>query len=491
MFDQSVGPLPGLHRPDAKLQPRLHARFLLAVLFLFSFSVSVLHAMPISSGGDGGGGTGGTGTGGTGVGSSTPVTQPATTPGPAYSWEGSVGDVKTGNGDKLTSIPIVSWVQEGGLPIELTFNHNSQSSRNGELGPKWTCNYDISEKPDASGNVTVYWGDGRVYTFMKSSTSGATTYFSAPAGIHDTLIDVVGTAGDAYTLTTHDNVSYRFNAYTGYAPPGNGTQGLSASGPTDENGNFTSVLRNSQVGYITTAQDYSTGRTITIGYDASNRMNSVTDPLGRKWTLSYDTNGNLAHIYWPVINGATPSINLGYDANHNITSYQDLRGNTSTFAYNVTNNSIAWEQDNLGNQTTFQYGVDANGNANALDTTIVDPNGHKIVHTYNTAGQLASVTDALGYTEYYSYDGANNVTQKEDRRGYYWNSTYDSMGNELTAKDPYGNTTTMTYNSGNKPLTVTQPSGRSVVNTYDANDNLTQVQQKDVRCPLFYVPLAK
>jgi len=482
MSDRSVVLLPASPLPDAKLPPRFLSRLLLPVLLLFSLFASALHATPIAGGGDGGGGTAGTGTGGTGTGtgagSSTPVTQPATTPGPAYSWEGSVGDVKTGNGNKLTSIPIVSWIQEGGLPIGLTLNHNSQSSRNGELGPKWACNYDISEKPDASGNVTVYWGDGRVYTFMKSGTSGATTYFTAPAGVHDTLVEVYDAAGNDYTLTTHDKVTYSFNAYTGYAPPGTGSSGDAASGPHDENGNFTSVQRNNQVGYVTSVQDINTGRTITVGYDASNRMNLITDPLGRKWTLSYDANGNLAHIYWPVINGTTPSINLGYDANHNITSYQDLRGNISTFLYNG-DNSIAWEKDNLGNQTTFQYGVDANNNPNALDTTIVDANGHKTVHTYNTAGQLASVTDALGYTEYYSYDGANNVTQRQDRRGYSWNSTYDSMGNTLTAKDPYGNTTTMTYNSGNKPLTITQPLGRSVANTYDSNDNLTQVQQKD------------
>lgn len=64
-----------------------------------------------------------------------------------------------------------------------------------------------------------------------------------------------------------------------------------------------------------------------------------------------------------------------------------------------------------------------------MDTTIVDPNGHKTVHTYNTSGQLASVTDALGDIEYYSYDAANNVTQREDRGTQYWNYTYDGMGN--------------------------------------------------------------
>lgn len=239
-------------------------------------------------------------------------------------------------------MPIISYKQLGGMPVELTLNHNSQSSRNAELGPKWSCSYDTSEKTDASGNVTVYWGDGRVYTFMKSYASGNYTYFTSPSGIHDTLTEY--TNESSYTLTTPDQVSYQFSPYTAYR----------AGSIDDENGNALSVTSSNQAaGYVTQIQEQgATYRTITIGYDANNHMVSITDPLNRKWTLSYDANGNLAYINWPVINGVTYSINIGYDANHNITSYQDLKGNVSTAAYN-SDNTIAWEKDNAGNPTTF------------------------------------------------------------------------------------------------------------------------------------------
>ena len=48
--------------------------------------------------------------------------------GPTYGWEGSYGGTNTGNGNKLTGIPIVGWTQRGGLPITLALNHNYQSN---------------------------------------------------------------------------------------------------------------------------------------------------------------------------------------------------------------------------------------------------------------------------------------------------------------------------------------------------------------------------
>ena len=426
-------------------------------------SAPALQAAAVRGVGDGDGGTGGGG--GT-------FSQPAATPGPAYPWEGSVYDVKTGNGDKLTSIPIVAWKQQGGLPIELTLNHNSESSRSGELGAKWATSYDDTLSVDASGNVTVYWGDGRTYTFLRDPYGS----YTAPKGIYDTLTANSGqTSQTYYTLKNRDQVSFTFTVSTS-------SNIFLLNNIYDINSNTDS--RRITFGYVTgtkliqTISD-ATGRITRFSYDANNRLSSVTDPLNRKWTLSYDANSNLAHIYWPVYNGSTYSINLGYDANHNITSYQDLRGNTSTFAYNAADNTIAWEKDACNNQTTFQYGVDANGAANAMDTTIVDPNGHKTVHTYNAAGQLASITDALGYTEYYSYDGANNVTQKQDKRGSLWKYTYDGMGNVLTSTPPGGSATKITYNAYNNITTVTAPSGRSAAGVYDAYDNLTQVQEKN------------
>jgi len=44
----------------------------------------------------------------TGRGSGGSYVNVGTAPGPAYAWEGSVGDVKTDTGNKMTEIPLVA-----------------------------------------------------------------------------------------------------------------------------------------------------------------------------------------------------------------------------------------------------------------------------------------------------------------------------------------------------------------------------------------------
>jgi hypothetical protein len=43
--------------------------------------------------------------------------------GSTYAWEGNVGNTNTGNGNKLTELPIVGWTARGGLPVNFTIYH--------------------------------------------------------------------------------------------------------------------------------------------------------------------------------------------------------------------------------------------------------------------------------------------------------------------------------------------------------------------------------
>jgi len=420
--------------------------------------VRIIGSSLAAGGGDGGGGTG-TGAGG-------PFTNPAATPGATYPWVGSSNNVNTYTGNKLTMLPIVSWTQKGSLPVTLALIHNSLSSRNGELGPKWRHSFDTTLSVDnGSGNVTVYWGDGRVYTFIKNVDG---TY-TAPPGVHDSLVPdrPRNNFGNFYYIVTKEQVVHGFGLSYGSSLSSSFSQ-FRITEINDKNANQMNVLYLAQsnlVQYITDA----TGRQITLGYSGS-RLASVTDPKGRQWGLTYTAAGDLWYVSEPAVPFSYSLRAFAYNAAHDITQTQDRNNNQAYLGYNA-DNTIAWERDSLGNQTNFSYGTTA--------TTITDPNGHSTIHTYNNSGQLASITDAIGYTEYYSYDGSNNQTQKLDRRGFAWNNTYDGNGNVLTTANPYTNTTTYTYNGHNKPLTIRMQMGRSVVNTYDGNDNLIQMQEKD------------
>jgi len=370
-----------------------------------------------------------------------------------------VDNTNTGTGNKSTAVPTISWTARGGLKVDLTLYHNSETNFPSPFGYKWLLIYESQIGADSSGNVGVTWGDGRKYKF--GNTSGV---YSPPPGIHEKLIVNGSNPVASYDIIEKDQTKYHFANYGGV---------YVLNTITDENGNQITVNNSSNGGLISVTDP--SNRTVMFGYNGPSAgfYNTMTDPAGHVVTLSYDASGNLSQVTYPMLNGTSYSAVLGYDANHNVTSIKDMRGNTSKFFYNSADNSLAWEKDNLGNPTTFTY-----GSPQSYNTTITDANGNKTIHAY-TGGRLSQVTDPLGYYEAYSYDTDNNLLQKQDRRGYYWKYTYDGMGNVLTSTPPGVSATTTTYNAHNKPLTVALPSGRSVAAIYDASDNLTQVQQKD------------
>jgi len=191
--------------------------------------------------------------------------------GPTYPWEGSSGDANTGNGNKMTTVPIVGWTQRGGMPVNFSLYHNSEGTHNSELGQKWTFSYDIylvsggsSGGSGGSGgmmgagggsggasNMAIHWGDDLSYVF----TNDGSNNFTPPTGIHDTLVlNVDG----SFTLTKPDQTKYHFN--TAYY----------CDTITDENGNAISISHNTG-GYVTSVSD-ATNRTITVGYDGSTAL---------------------------------------------------------------------------------------------------------------------------------------------------------------------------------------------------------------------------
>jgi RHS repeat-associated protein len=372
-----------------------------------------------------------------------------------YPWEGSLDGVNTGNGNKLTSIPIVGWTQRGGLPVAMTLNHNSQSNHDSELGQKFTFSYDlylVASGTSPHFNQSIHWGNDLSYQF----TNNGSDVFSPPTGIHDTFVkNVDGT----FTLTTKDQVAYHFNT-SSYCDT-----------ISDENGNTINIAHNSG-NYVTSITD-ATSRAITLTYDGSDRISTITDPLSRQWTLTYDSSNELQKITYPTVTvSGTPTVytaTFGYDTYHNMTSYASPGGNTSTANYNSIDNSLNWQKDAAGNQTSLSY-------TSGTTTTITDPNGHTRIDTY-ASGTLTQQADALSDSQYFQYDVNLNCTQVTDQRGYLWKKTFDSNGNILTAEDPYSDVTTLTYNSHNKSLTIVVPTGEAIDLSYDTHDNLLTAKQ--------------
>ena len=390
----------------------------------------------------------------TGGGTSTAPVEKDT--GAPYPWNGQSNGTNTWNGNKLISLPLVSWTAKGGLPVAFTLNHNSKSTYNGALGQKWTHTYDIWMTLDsANSRLWAHWGDGQEYAFAVTLTG-----FTPPAGIHDTVTQ----SGYNYDLVTKDQVTYHYVGASGSAV-------AYCASITDANGNSVTINRDT-AHKVTTVVD-PTSRTVTLGYDSNNRVNSVTDPLSRSWSISYNGNGELTQVSWPVLGSTTYTDQFAYDTggHHDIVTHTDRRGHNWTYTY-TTSDNLATASDPLSNQTSYTY--------SSGSTVVTDPNSNTETDYYDSSGHVTSHTDANSNTEYYSYDGDNNRTQVTDKRGKVWQYGFDGSGNRTSATDPLSHTTYYTYNSKNRPLTVTDPLGHYVSNTYDSTLNWRLMQTDEM-----------
>ena len=391
----------------------------------------------------------------------TPAAHPPAAPGPSRAWQGAAGGVNTGNGNKITTLPLVGWTMRGGMGVSCALIHNSESPLYGTVGDKWLVSYQSSLTKDSSGNVTVTWdtGQNNVYTV----TYPGQTVYTPPLGTTAAL----SYTNSSYDITTQGKTRYHF--------------GLAVSGVwyltsiSDIDGNTLTI---NHTGTLVSSVVDATNRTLTYNYSRG-RLASVSDPqMGRLWSLTYDGSagaGNLWYVTLPPVNAgqpATASVAFGYDNLHNIIAMQSAAGRTSTFNYNP-DSSLAWAKDAVGNKVTFTY--------NPTNTVTTDANGHTTIHTYQY-GLLKSVTDALNNSENYAYDWANTQLSRQDRRGHFWYSgpkyqPKTQIIQSYIVSDALGNSSSSTSNNFGSPLTQTDALGKTTTtNTYSTStDNLNHL----------------
>uniref|UniRef100_UPI002582D79C DUF6531 domain-containing protein n=1 Tax=Nitrosomonas sp. TaxID=42353 RepID=UPI002582D79C len=286
-------------------------------------------------------------------------------PGAGLPWEGQVnspgGQVNSGNGNKLTRVPLVSWEDRGGMAVDFTLFHNSQSDYNDELGHGWTWTYDIYIY-ESMGTAIVHWGDGTAIPFSQSMGGGGgevwglsklfaslafpsaafDTDYDPPAGIYDKLVK--HTDG-TWTLTQKDQTEYRFND-DGFCQE-----------IEDRNGNTVTLTLN-QYNYVTEVTGPS-GRSLTISLDQNNNFTSVEDPLGRVWTFDLNSQTDeLDAVEWPDLDQTTYTDAFEYDASHRITTHTDRRGKEWDYSYN-SDGSLASATNPLSHTTGYTYTASA------------------------------------------------------------------------------------------------------------------------------------
>jgi RHS repeat-associated protein len=202
-------------------------------------------------------------------------------------------------------------------------------------------------------------------------------------------------------------------------------------------------------------------------------------------TYDYDANGNVTEIDGPLA-GDQDAITYTYDpvTGDRLTETRPLVGTTS-YTYDSTGN-VATVTDVNGVVTTIAY----DGRNRQLSTT---RNGITASRTYTAAGELSSTTDALSRTLGYTYTTEGFLEKITDPAGDYLFYDYNDQGRRIeesihTAGDlmthfqgtDYGTAATNPAISSGKPYKSLHynSEGTSLLETtygYDASGNLTDV----------------
>ena len=236
-------------------------------------------------------------------------------------------------------------------------------------------------------------------------------------------------------------------------------------------------------------------------------------------TFVYDTQGNRLSST-DALNNATSFTYGAYDRDVRSRSIT-VNGVPITWSFRYYDGLVLVDTDPLGNVTT--YTSDSNDNMLTMTTpapggrtpasttsfsydtkgqllTITDPLNHVTTFTYSAAGLVETVTDAQNKVTHYEYDVRGNRTAIVDammlRTEFHYDLrnrltsvtslttppvttsyTYDSRGRRTSVTDANGKTTTYTYDDADRLIAVTDaqtPAGITHYE-YDSEDNLINV----------------
>ncbi len=242
------------------------------------------------------------------------------------------------------------------------------------------------------------------------------------------------------------------------------------------------------------------GKTTTFGYDNSNRLETVTNPLqqvvttvvykpsgdvesvadalGRLTAFDYETNGELRTITNPtgLVTIIVRANSLGAP-----TRVTTGTGRSTDYEYDVLYR-VKKVTDPYGKTTTIQY----DDNDNVLSVT--DPLSQTSTFDYDTLNRLKFATNPKAETQSYTYDKRGNITEWKNARNYITKYQYTSRSEMKYLKMPDGTierynnyadgtqwqffgsgrgTTTYYYDSCGRPSKTMYVPGKETLFTYD------------------------
>ncbi|WP_454056445.1 LysM peptidoglycan-binding domain-containing protein [Cupriavidus sp. Marseille-Q8015] len=399
-----------------------------------------------------------------------------------------------------------------GGATSLLRTYNSQGLLNDDNGDNWWSGFDtklvITGTPqtagstilrtDRDGSTALYTYNAQLNLYITSANGGANDAITYDAGAgRYTWVDGDTGRRDVYDasgrmLSSADMAGHTLT-YT-WSPHG-------VAAIANENGESMQLDYDASGNVITARSMLLVNGTlkavsaVTYGYDASNRLTSVTVDLtpddasvadGNVYRTTYTYDGTSNRIASATQSDGT-SLSFTYvqvAGQYRIATIIDGLGKATSYSYDFANRRTT-VTDPMG--LVSRYTFDADGQLLVVDAP--GTGGTRLVTTYayNAQGRLVSVTDAEGRAVTMEYDGAGNLSLQRDSAGNTVRSVYDAQ-NRLIGEtvylvaDPDGagtgqpgapQTTRYIYDAGSKGLLrfVISPEGRVTEYRYDAAGN--------------------
>jgi RHS repeat-associated protein len=347
-------------------------------------------------------------------------------------------------------------------------SYNSRDRRIGVLGRGWSTALD-SELNVVGGGVEYRAVDGRTTLFAEDGIGG----FLRPDGVFADL-EVVP---DGFVLAGFDGDTWSFDS----------------SGRLERVESWTgqSVDFVRAPGGAVDQAVWSTGETLTFGYDTDRLLVAVTAGDGRQVEYDY-TSGQLTSVL--AIDGSTDTYTWTVDdfldsvtgPNGVViadTDYDDLGRvvsqttpiGTATFAYDDVARATSVTNVETGETTTYFH-----DGALRLVGAIDDSGGIATIEL-NDDGLRTSTTDRLGSVAAVVYDGFGNVTSSSDPVRGVTSYEYDTRQRLTRTTSPTGAVTTLTYEGDERlPSSVTDGLGNTTTFIVDDGLIMSAVDPDDV-----------
>ncbi|NHZ72609.1 MAG: hypothetical protein GWP17_05960, partial [Aquificales bacterium] len=371
----------------------------------------------------------------------------------AVGWSGGPINTRSGN---LSYQETDFVIPVAGRPLEFrrSYASNATDFYTTTLGFGWTHNYDMrlhfaNTATAISDTVELQApGGSRLPFFIDQPGSFPDSTYTPYPGVTAQLSYDTGTA--EYLVTGFEQSTYRFDS-----------QGQLLA-QIDASGNAVSFSYDANGRLQRAAQS---GRYLDFGYFPDNRLQTVTDNLGRAVSMAYNGDGDLTFVTNPL--GKMSSYEYNSATPHKLTKATDPSGRVAEETAYDDDGRAFQQWDGAGNQLVdISYAI--------TGTHVVTENSVVMTHTYDSRNTLVDTiftcvdgTPGCGANVDTGYDDnfkTNSVTDANNNAASLsWNaggSNLESVTNALNQ------TTSMAYDAYNNPEQVTDARGNATGHTY-------------------------